>query len=576
MEQLERTDSRMVAEKIREITGKKRTTRSTIIKDKRGNILTERQEVLQRWEEYVGELYSDDRGDRPDFGEIEPGPPILKDEVKKAVKSMKWKKAEGSDGIVVEMIEAAGEFAISKITELANKIYSTGGIPERMKESEFIVIPKQEGAVECGKHRTISIMSQVAKIVLKVINERLKRKVEETVDGAQFGFRKNRGTRNAIFVLRRVIERGIEKRKKIFMCFIDFEKAFDLVRHEKLMDRLRKLGVDLADVRVIANLYWGQKAVVRIGEEKSAWIPIERGVRQGCVLSPALFLLYSQVVMDELENLEGIKVGGININNIRYADDTVLMADSEEKLQTLVDKLAVECNAVGLRINIGKTETMIVNKKKEEMSVEINIQNQAVKQVRSFKYLGSLVDEGGRCDGEIRARIAMAKANFGKMRGILTNLSLSKSIRFRIVKTYIWSVMLYGCESWTIGKEGMKRLEAAEMWFIRRMMRVPWTARKTNEEVLQMAGVGRELLTVIRRRQLRYLGHILRGKGLEKECLLGMIEGKRERGRQRKTYMDDIKELLRYKDIGQLLRMTENRELWRSIIANVNIDTALR
>jgi hypothetical protein len=99
--------------------------------------------------------------------------------------------------------------------------------------------------------------------------------------------------------------------------------------------------------------------------------------------------------------------------------------------------------------------------------------------------------------------IVMAKAKFGKMKGILTNLSLSKSIRLRIVKTYIWSVMLYGCESWTIGKKGMKRLEAAEMWIIRRMMRVPWTLRKTNEEVLQMAGVGRELLTVIRRRQLR-------------------------------------------------------------------------
>jgi hypothetical protein len=136
---------------------------------------------------------------------------------------------------------------------------------------------------------------------------------------------------------------------------------------------------------------------------------------------------------------------------------------------------------------------LFVNKKKEEMSVVIKIQNLAVKQVRSFKNLGSQGDEGGRCDGEIRARITMAKANFGKMKGILTNLSLSKSIRFRIVKTYIWSVMLYGCESWTIGKEGRKRLEAVEMWIIRRMIRGPWTARKTNEEVLQMAGVGREL-----------------------------------------------------------------------------------
>ena len=95
---------------------------------------------------------------------------------------MKWRKAEGSDGVVVEMVEAVGEFGIEKITELANRIYSTGQVPEAMKESEFIVIPKMDGAVECSKHRTISIMSQMRKIVLKVLNERLERKVNETVD----------------------------------------------------------------------------------------------------------------------------------------------------------------------------------------------------------------------------------------------------------------------------------------------------------------------------------------------------------------------------------------------------------
>ena len=101
-----------------------------------------------------------------------------------------------------------------------------------MEESEFIVIPKKERTVECGKHRTISTMSQMEKIAPRVIDERLKRKIEETVDRAQFGFRKGKGTRNAIFVLRTIIERAIEKQKDLFMCFVDFEKAFDMVRHE--------------------------------------------------------------------------------------------------------------------------------------------------------------------------------------------------------------------------------------------------------------------------------------------------------------------------------------------------------
>ena len=110
--------------------------------------------------------------------------------MQKVVDSMKWRKAEGCDGVVVEMVEAAGEFGIKKITDLAIRIYSTGQVPEAMKEFEFIVIPKKDRAVECSKHKTVSIMSQIGKIILKVLNERLERKVNETVDNVQFGFRK--------------------------------------------------------------------------------------------------------------------------------------------------------------------------------------------------------------------------------------------------------------------------------------------------------------------------------------------------------------------------------------------------
>ena len=565
-----------MANQIRELSGKKGTTRSTVIKDRNGNILTDRNEVLERWREYVEELYSDQRGEKPDFGDIEPGPPILKGEVQKVVKNMKWRKSEGSDGVVVEMVEAAGDFAIDKITKLTNAIYSTGIVPQNMKESEFIVIPKKNGAVDCSKHRTISIMSQLAKILLKVLDERLKRKVEEGVDKAQFGFRKGCGTRNATFMLRTVIERAVEKQKDLYMCFIDFEKAFDTVRHEMLMERLRQIGVDAADLRVITNLYWGQRALVRIGDDRSGWTEIQRGVRQGCVLSPDLFSLYSQAVMDELVDMEGIRIGGININNIRYADDTVLIADTEEKLQRLVDSLNEGCERYGLKINIGKTEVMGLTKRPEQLPVSISLRGDTLNQVSSFKYLGSLVSEDGKCDPDIRVRIGMAKTAFGQLRKILTSLAINIRTRVRVLKAYVWSVLLFGCEAWTISKEMRKRLQAAEMWFYRRMLRVPWTARRTNQEILQRAGVSREVMTIIRKRQLGFLGHILRGNGREKDCLLGMVEGRRARGRQRTKFMDGIKEIIGCERMDGVLRLAEDRSAWRSIVANINEDTALR
>ena len=123
--------------------------------------------------------------------------------------------------------------------------------------------------MECSKHRTISIMSQAVKVLLKVVGERLKSKMEEVVDGAQFGFRKNKGTRNAIFVIRMVLERMLEKNNEVYMCFIDYEKAFDTVKHEILIDMLQRMGVDGRDSRLIRNLYWEQEARVRIGEDRS-------------------------------------------------------------------------------------------------------------------------------------------------------------------------------------------------------------------------------------------------------------------------------------------------------------------
>ena len=154
----------------------------------------------------------------------------------------------------------------------------------------------------------------MGKIVLKVLNERLEMKVNETVDNVQFGFRKRLGTKNATFMPRTVMERAVEKQKDLFMCFVDFEKAFDRVKHGLLAERLRELGVDLSDLRVLTDLYWEQKAVVWIEDDMSE-------------VSPNLFSLYSQVVMNKLEDAEGIKIGGININNIRYADNTVLISD---------------------------------------------------------------------------------------------------------------------------------------------------------------------------------------------------------------------------------------------------------
>ena len=125
------------------------------------------------------------------------------------------------------------------------------------------------------------------------------------------------------------------------MCFIDYTEAFDKVRHETLMDILQKLDIDGKDLRLLRNLYWDQMAAVRIEGQVSDWKNIRRGVRQDCVMSPDLFNIYSETILRHLENSSGVLISGSAVNNLRYADDTVLIANSESELQELLN-LAVE------------------------------------------------------------------------------------------------------------------------------------------------------------------------------------------------------------------------------------------
>ena len=146
--------------------------------------------------------------------------------------------------------------------------------------------------------------------------EKNKGKIRLQISDEQFGFVAGKGTNNALFTLRVLTERTIEVQMDAFACFVNFEKAFDKVKHVDLFNMLGALDLDGRDLRSMRNLYWNQKAPVRVANEESMRQEINRGVRQGCLLSPNLFNLYSKVIMRELEVLDGIKFGGRNLNNI--------------------------------------------------------------------------------------------------------------------------------------------------------------------------------------------------------------------------------------------------------------------
>ena len=173
------------------------------------------------------------------------------------------------------------------------------------------------------------------------------------------GFRKGRGTRDQIANIFWIMEKAREFQKNKYFCFIDYAKAFDCVDHKKLWKILKEMGIPDHPTCLLRNLYAGQEATVRAGHGTTDWFHIGKGVRQGCILSPCLFNLYAEYIMRNagLEEAQaGIRIAGRNINNLRYTDDTTLMAESEEELKSLLMKVKVESEKVGVKLNIQKTK----------------------------------------------------------------------------------------------------------------------------------------------------------------------------------------------------------------------------
>ena len=192
----------------------------------------------------------------------------------------------------------------------------------------------------------------------------------------------------------------------------------------------------------------------------------------------------------------------------------------------------------GMKINISKTKVMRIARK-QGPPINIVIGNKPVGEVSQFKYLGSIITQEGNCSMEIKSRIAQGKVAFERERRTLIG-KLRMELKKRFVKSFIWSVALYGSETWTIKAADKKHLEAFEMWIWRRMLKISWRDHKTNEEVLRMVEEERTLITTIRR-QKTWIGHILRGNGLLKDIMEGKFEGRRPRGRKRKSMLDDLK-----------------------------------
>lgn len=437
---------------------------------------------------------------------------------------------------------------------LFNKIWDQEQTPRDWAKMVVTPIHKKGDKLVPANYRPISLLSVPGKIFSRILLERIKVITETTTRESQFGFRPGRGTVDAIFVVRQIMEKANEHRVPLHLNFVDFKAAFDTVWRKALWRMMVAIGVDPKIVRLIEDLYDNTQCAVLIDGQLTDWFSVDIGVRQGCILSPTLFNIFLDFVMKELKSLDPTMVLSDSLAiDIGYADDTTLISAVFEKLKLATNELEQACKKWGMKINSKKCKIM------SPVDDEIRIDGEALEHVEEFIFLGSTVPGS---EADVSRRIALASSAFGRLKHtIWSNNSIGQQLKVRLYKSLILPIATYAAETWTLKSKDTKQLEVFEMRCLRAILGVTRRQRLSNTYIRKTLKIPDTITQTVQSKRLQWFGHVVRrpDRSYISRSYRQDFTNPRPRGRPPKRWSSQIKE-----DTGLPLATVERRQKGRS------------